>query len=96
MSDPDSTVIIASASCKTLGLEANDLPNSSTSSTRWLREPITGVQFYFEDMVALRAKVEQLILTRVIDCEEIVAPTVNPLIPTMLRPLRLQTFTTLY
>jgi len=90
MSDPENAVIIASAGNKALtrtGLLDEQLP--PLSSPRWLTEPISGARFYFDDMFKLSARrLEELVLTKLIDAEELQRPVLNPLIPPTLRPSR--------
>ena len=86
MNDPDSAVVIVTASAKSL------LPSGlpPLTSRKWNTEPVTGGRFLFEDMLGLASRVEERILTRVIAREELLPPSLNPLVPLALRPARLR------
>jgi insulysin len=91
MSDPDTAVIIATAGNKAIARSSSALLADSIpppSSPRWLEESRTGARFYFDDMLRLQARVEQLVLRRLADEEELLPPVFNPLVPTTLRPAR--------
>lgn len=90
MIDPSNALVIATAGPKAfntpVGILGEKLP--ALSSSRWLIEPVTGGKFCFQDMMRLSARVEQLVLTRLVSDEELLQPSFNPLVPTMLRPAR--------
>jgi insulysin len=98
MSDPDNAVIITTAGEKSisqsnLGIRSESIP--SRDSARWIKEPVSEGLFYFEDMLQLKARVEQLVLTKLVDAEELNRPIFNSLVPTSLRPPRVMLCTSM-
>ena len=85
MSDPGEAVVIASATQKMLALA--NLPPVATSR-RWRTEPLTGCRFLYDDMLGLTSRIEELVLTRVVDREELLRPVLNPLVPVILKEPR--------
>lgn len=85
MGDAGNTVVIASANRNTLQLAK--LPPLE-SSRRWRTEPLTGGRFLYDDMLGLTSRVEELVLTRLIDREELLRPVINPLVPIVLKSPR--------
>ena len=85
MSDPGNAVVIASANRKTLDLAK--LPPIE-SSRRWRTEPLTGGRFIYDDMLGLTSRLEELVLTRLVDREELLRPVINPLVPIILKTPR--------
>lgn len=86
MSDPENAVIIVTAGNKAIA-KSKSLP--LLSSQRWLTEPTTKARFCFDDMLGLTARVEELVLTRLVDRDELQPPVLNPFIPAItLRPTR--------
>jgi insulysin len=89
MNDPENTVIIATAGKKAMGksgLVDEGLP--PLDSPRWRTEPVSGAKIYYDDMLRLSARVEELVLKRLIDNQELQGPVQNPLVPAILRPPR--------
>jgi len=90
LSDPDTGLVIVTAdedsisSLLSAGPMNNPLPPQSSS--KWLKEPITGGRFLLEDMMTSTTRVEQNILNQVVNRDEIVSPVINPLIPSVLKP----------
>lgn len=70
MADPENAVILVAAAKQG---EESSLP--SPSSARWLREPVTGGKFLFENM------------WRPLRTDELTGPSVNPLVPSTLKSL---------
>lgn len=87
MSDPDTAVVIVTAGAK--ALSESKLP--ALTSNKWIAEPISGSQFIYDDMLGLPTQVEELVLNRLINREELIPPALNPLVPLALRPARSQT-----
>eukprot|EP00977_Amphora_coffeiformis_P004482 scaffold965_cov158-Amphora_coffeaeformis.AAC.6 len=85
MSDPGNAVVIASANRKALDLAK--LPPIE-SSRRWRTEPLSGGRFIYDDMLGLTSRIEELVLTRLVDREELLRPVINPLVPIILKPPR--------
>jgi len=85
MSDPGNAVVIASVNRRTLDLAK--LPPIE-SSRRWRTEPLTGGRFIYDDMLGLTSRMEELVLTRLVDREELLRPVINPLVPIILKPPR--------
>uniref|UniRef100_A0A7S2YA42 Peptidase M16 middle/third domain-containing protein n=1 Tax=Entomoneis paludosa TaxID=265537 RepID=A0A7S2YA42_9STRA len=87
MNDPDSAVVIVTGGSRALQ-EASFPP---LSSNKWNTEIRTGARFMYEDMLGIASRIEELVLTRIINREELLRPTLNPLLPLTLRPARLST-----
>jgi insulysin len=91
MSDPERAVIIATAGNEALGKGKSGIfgePLPLLSSERWLTEPTTGARFCFDDMLGVTSRVENLVLTKLVDRYELQPPVLNPLVPATLRPAR--------
>ena len=84
MSDPDTAVVIVTAG--PVALSESNLPKAE--SKKWATEPLTRGRFLYEDMLGLASRIEELVLTRLVDREELRRPVLNPLIPLKLRPAR--------
>jgi len=93
MSNPFNTIIIATASKKTIlynqanALFDNILPKLSPAS--WDICPTTGARYYSENMFRLSGRVNEWLTARFLE-DELSAPVINPLIPPALRPPRIQ------
>jgi insulysin len=57
-------------------------------SSKWNRENISGARVYFQEMLPLKSRVEQTLLTKIISKEELLRPIYNPFVLTSLRPPR--------
>jgi insulysin len=84
MSDPENAVIIVTAGNEAIAkskpvIFGEALPG--LSSQRWRTEPTTGARFCFDDMLGLTARVEELVLTRLVDRDELQPPVLNPFVP---------------
>jgi len=91
MSDPEEALIIITAGDKALTTTQSGIGNEpipSLSSSKWKRECITGARIYFEEMLPLKSRVEQAVLTKIISKEELLPPVYNPFVLTSLRPPR--------
>jgi insulysin len=90
ISDPENAVIIVTAGNEAIVRSKSSLtsePLPPLSSQRWLAEPTTGARFCFDDMLGLTARVEELVLTRLVDRDELLPPVLNPFVPVItLRP----------
>lgn len=96
MADPNNALIIATAGGRTLAkMEERNSGNNnivtapSFSSPSWLTEPITGGRFFFDDMLKYPSRIEQLVLKRAVNRDELYGPVINPLVPSFLRPPRI-------
>jgi insulysin len=85
MSDPENAVVIATAS--ETAIEQAGLPLLE-SSRRWRYEPLTGGRFLYDDMMGLTSRMEELVLTRLVNQEELLRPSINSLVPIILKPPR--------
>ena len=85
MSNPDAAVVIVTAGPST----ASHAKLPMAFSKKWLTEPTTGGRFLYEDMLGLASRIEELVLTRVVDREELLRPVLNTLIPLSIRPPRI-------
>jgi insulysin len=93
MSDPENAVIIVTAGNEAIAKSKSGMifgeALPALSSQRWLTEPTTGARFCFDDMLGLTARVEELVLTRLVDRDELQPPVLNPFVPAItLRPTR--------
>jgi insulysin len=92
MSDPENAVIIVTAGNKAIAKSKSGIfgePLPPLSSQRWLTEPTTKARFCFDDMLRLSARVEEQVLTRLVDRDELQPPVLNPFVPAItLRPTR--------
>jgi insulysin len=94
MSDPENAVIVVTAGNKAIAKSKSGIfgfgePLQPLSSQRWLTEPTTKARFCFDDLLGLSARVEELVLTRLIDRDELQPPVLNPFVPAMTpRPTR--------
>jgi insulysin len=91
MSNPSNALVVISASNKALSNSRGTLfedPIPPLSSSRWQMEPISGGHYYSEAMLRLPGKVEEWFAAR-LDEDELQPPSLNPLIPTILRPPRI-------
>jgi insulysin len=79
MSDPVNSIIQTTATDKLL---ASDVPSvHKAGESRWLMEPVSGARFYYDDILGLPARLEELLLTTIVDRQELFRPVVNPLLP---------------
>ena len=91
MSEPDDALIIVTARSKTIAISQSGVGNEpipSLSSSKWKRENISGASVHFEEMLPLKSKVEQAVLTKIISKEELFPPVYNPFVLTSLQPPR--------
>jgi insulysin len=91
MSDPANAIIITTASKKAIifaeqNMLENSLPPFSPAS--WNISPVTGVRYYFDNMIRLSGRVNEWLVARLME-DELSPPVLNPLIPATLRPPRL-------
>lgn len=90
INDPENCVIVLTAGEKARALSGifdEQLP--PVSSPKWIEEPLSGAKVYFDEMTRLSSRLEELVLTKLVDAEELQKPALNPLIPTALRPARI-------
>ncbi|KAL7570959.1 hypothetical protein ACA910_002587 [Epithemia clementina (nom. ined.)] len=88
MSDPDTAVVTVTAG--PLTVSKAKLP--PVESRKWNTEPTTGGRFLYEEMIGLAPRFEELVLTRVVDREELLRPVLNTLVPLNLRTPRIPLF----
>jgi insulysin len=90
MANPSKGLVIATAGSQVLAQsEGKEDAIPPLSSLKWQTEPITGARFYFEDMLKTSSKVEQVVLKRIINRNELSPPVINPLVPSTIRPPRI-------
>jgi len=77
-------VIIATAG----DLALSSQQPTATISTKWFIEPLSGAMFYFDEMLKLSARIEEIALKKLVDNEELQGLVLNPLIPPVIRPAR--------
>lgn len=99
MCDPQNSLIIVTAGDKAIAtankaLLSDSIP--SLTSSKWLNEPVSGARLYFEDMMQVKSKVELIVLSRIVNRNELTPPTYNSLVPTVLRQARSESFTEMY
>lgn len=89
LKDPNSAVIIVSASDSSLNAASKTKdPFPVLSSARWTTERVGGGRFCFIDLLPSAARIEQLVLSVLVETEELLPPVVNPLVSTQIRPVR--------
>lgn len=91
MTDPENALIIATAGDKAIAMSNKALLSDSIpplESSRWKREPVSGARLYFEDMMQQKSRVEKLVLTKIVDRDELLPPIFNTLVPTVLSRAR--------
>jgi insulysin len=87
MRDPNNVVVICTAGNRAITKSSLSMPLSTRDT--WKREPVTGARFMFDDMFRFTtSRVEKLVLSRLVNREELLYPILNPLIPIILRPAR--------
>lgn len=91
MSDPEEALIIITAGDKAITMTQSGIGNDPIPpvlSSKWNRENISGARVYFQEMLPLKSRVEQTLLTKIISKEELLRPIYNPFVLTSLRPPR--------
>jgi insulysin len=92
MSDPENAVIVVTAGNKAIAKSKSGIfgePLPPFLSQRWLTEPTTKARFCFDDMLGSTARVEERVLTRFLDRDELQPPVLNPFVPAITpRPTR--------
>jgi insulysin len=93
MCDYDNAVVIVTAGNDALSRSASAFEEQvpPLSSPRWLMEPVTGARFCFVDMLPLPSRLEEIVLTKIVDSEELLPPLLNPLVPGSIRKPRRRT-----
>jgi insulysin len=91
ISEYENAVIIVTAGNRALDVSSSAFEEKlpPLSSPRWLTEPVSGARFCFVDMLPLPSRLEELVLTKIIDSEELLPPVLNPLAPASVRKPRL-------
>lgn len=88
MADPTKGIVFITASNKAIQKSGRSIIDESLpryiSSERWMIEPKTGARYYREDKTKLPAFVDEWIAVK-LDEDELLPPTLNPLIPAKLR-----------
>ena len=91
MTDSTRGIVLITASNKAIQKSGRSILDESLpryiSSERWLIEPQTGARYYREDRTKLPAYVEEWIAAK-LDEDELLPPTLNPLIPAKVRSPR--------
>jgi insulysin len=90
ISEPNSAIIISTASQKTIQFaEKNLLENSfpPLSPASWDISPVTGARYYADNMFRLTGKVNEWLVAKLME-DELSPPVVNPLIPPAIRSPR--------
>lgn len=94
MMDPNTAVIIATASPAVVAASLNNGRNDGTllpslgTPLQWRKERISGAMFVFEDMLKSSTRLEKQVLKRIINRDELLPPFVNPLVPAKIEPGR--------
>ena len=92
-SDYENAVIIVTADSNALSRSSHttsvfDESLPPISSPKWLREPVSGARFCFVDFLPLSSRLEEQVLSKIIDSQELLPPVLNPLVPATIRKPR--------